>query len=203
MLINLDEHRVTYGESVEFSPSECFKDKRSKTTNYTLNLKLQRPKLQKEKEGKSSLLKETMPTSPKRSPTRNPTSPLKTYLNNKNKLAHPNSPSNEKIKQFQQDRKNSLLNLKDMKVLNTKSTSTTMNQTKKTHKDKHHHQVITQQNKDPKFFIEESKKLLKKVFFSFKLKNLTFVFFRAATGKHFRCWRSFSNTIRIFQLRPI
>ena len=168
MIINLEEHRVTYGESVEFSPSELFKEKRSKTTNYSLNLKLQRPKLQKEKEDKSSLLRETMPTSPKKSPTRIPTSPLKTYLNSKYKLVHPNSPSNEKTIRSQQDRKNSLLNLKDMKVLDTKSTSTTMNQTKKAHKDKHHkNQVIHQQNKDPKFFIEESKKLLKKAFFSF------------------------------------
>lgn len=163
MNINLDEHRLTYGESLDFSPSELFKDKRSKTTNYSLTMKLQRPKLQKE--DKSSLLKETVPTSPRRSPTRNPSSPLKTYINSKHKMVHPNSPSNEKIIRFQQDRKNSLLNLKDMKVLDTKSTSTTtMNQTKKSHKHKNN-QVIHQQNKDPKFFIEESKKLLKKAFF--------------------------------------
>jgi len=152
MILNLDD-QFNYGESQELD-SSLIRDKRA-VTNPNILTKLQRPKLQKD--DKNSNFKDNLQTSPTRKSPSKKNSPLRSYLGSKQPIHH------DKNLNFQARRKSSVLNSKEIKVLESKNNSPIiMDLSKKSQKDKYPNPVITQ-NQDPKFFIEESKKLLKKV----------------------------------------
>ena len=90
-------------------------------------------------------------------------SPKKAYItpvNNTNK--YQNSPSSYEKRMQIQMRKKSLLNSKEIKVLYETKNDSQSQISKKNHKEK----IPTNtHNQDPKFFIEEGKKLLRKVLY--------------------------------------